>query len=813
MFNKMKLGAKIIIYFILVIVLTGGVLAGLGYYNITQLSGIIGEITDQRVPSVQNATGVERYALRTILDEKKYITALTDDNVDEAAFQKSAMSNIDEINKALDAVDKVATEYNDKDLLAKSKEVRTVTAQYKDLYNSTAAKYQDNRKLATTMADNGTIVADLSRAFFNSKVGKNDSQATQQLPILVDIWDTALNVRIEQNKYMRTRNAEYLTAMQAGLKKLATRYDDLKAISTDAADLSKIAEARAATDAYSIAAASWVSNDNAASAALKEMDTIGTKVQDNAVAAEDAGWTAADASKVSADKIVATSTTLTILALIIAVVIGVVAGILIAGTITRPISIVATAADGIAEGDLNQSVTVDTQDEIGDMARSFQKMTAYMNGMATTAEAIAGGDLTISVKPISSRDVLGNAFANMVSYLSNAVGQVATSANYLGSASEQLATAAAQAGQATTQISKTVQQVAQGTNQQSEATARTAKAMEQMSRAIEGVARGAQEQSGAAASSSNLTNQISDMVRQVAGNADAVTRESANAAKAAREGSSTVESTIDGMRNIQAKVGLSARKVEEMGQRSDQIGTIVETIDDIASQTNLLALNAAIEAARAGEHGKGFAVVADEVRKLAERSSSATKEINGLIRGIQKTVAEAVQAMNEGATEVENGVTMANEAGRSLNNILSAAEAVLTQAEQAAKGTQRMSVLADQLVAASDTVSSIIEENTASTEEMSANSTEVVQAIENIAAVSEENSAAAEEVSASAEEMSAQVEEVTASAQDLSNTAQELQQLVAQFKLLNFQAEQETRGKKNNSSSKLGQKSALTTRR
>jgi methyl-accepting chemotaxis protein len=460
-------------------------------------------------------------------------------------------------------------------------------------------------------------------------------------------------------------------------------------------------------------------------------------------------------------------------------------GIFMAQLITKPIAKIAKAADGIAEGDLNQSVQVDSRDEIGEMARSFQKMIAYMNGMATTAVAIAGGDLTLSVKPISDRDVLGNAFANMVSYLGNAVGQVAESANNLGSASEQLATAASQAGLATSQISKTVQQVAQGTNQQSEATARTAKAMEQMSRAIEGVARGAQEQSKAAASSSSLTNQISDMVRQVAGNADAVTRESANAAKAAREGSNTVSSTIDGMRNIQAKVGLSARKVEEMGQRSDQIGTIVETIDDIASQTNLLALNAAIEAARAGEHGKGFAVVADEVRKLAERSSSATKEINGLIRGIQKTVAEAVQAMNEGATEVENGVTMANEAGRSLNNILTAAEAVFAQAEQAAKGTQRMSVLANQMVAAADTVSSIIEENTASTEEMSANSAEVVQAIENIAAVSEENSAAAEEVSASTEEMSAQVEEVTASALALSGTANELRDLVSQFKLLN----------------------------
>jgi methyl-accepting chemotaxis protein len=363
------------------------------------------------------------------------------------------------------------------------------------------------------------------------------------------------------------------------------------------------------------------------------------------------------------------------------------------------------------------------------------------------------------------------------------VGQIAESASALSMASDQLASAASQAGQATSQIAKTVQQVAQGTSQQADATNRTAKAMEQMTRAIDGVAKGAMEQAKAAASTTELTNQLNQVVQQVAGNADSVSKNSAEAEKAAREGTATVEATIQGMHNIQAKVGLSAKKVEEMGQRSDQIGTIVETIDDIASQTNLLALNAAIEAARAGEHGKGFAVVADEVRKLAERSSAATKEINGLIRGIQKTVAEAVQSMSEGSVEVEAGVRQANEAGKSLSNILDAAETVFKQADQAAAASQRMNALVTEMVSAADTVSSIVEENTASTEQMAANANEVTQAIENIASVSEENSASAEEVSASAEEMSAQVEEVTASAQDLSDTAQQLKQLVAQFKL------------------------------
>jgi methyl-accepting chemotaxis protein len=220
-----------------------------------------------------------------------------------------------------------------------------------------------------------------------------------------------------------------------------------------------------------------------------------------------------------------------------------------------------------------------------------------------------------------------------------------------------------------------------------------------------------------------------------------------------------------------------------MGTRSEQIGAIVGTIEDIASQTNLLALNAAIEAARAGEHGKGFAVVADEVRKLAERSSAATKEIGELIKGIQQTVADAVAAMNEGSVEVERGVGQANQAGQALTEILSAVREVNRQVAEIANAADRMSGLSSELVEATDTVSAVVEENTAATEEMAAGSSEVTQAVETIASVSEENSAAVQEVSASAEEMSAQVEEVTASANSLAIMAQNLQTLVALFML------------------------------
>jgi len=465
-------------------------------------------------------------------------------------------------------------------------------------------------------------------------------------------------------------------------------------------------------------------------------------------------------------------------------------GILITSNLNKPLSIMTLALKNLSKGNLNRDISQkDTDiitkrdDELGETGKALAQTTMYLTSMSAMASQIASGDLTVQVVPNSEKDELAVAFKGMVESLHKQVVSVSESAISLTAASQQLAVAAEQAGQATTQISTTVQQVAMGITSQSESVSRTASSAEQSARAIEGVAKGAQEQALAVGRASTITSQISSAVEGVAGNAEAVTTESARTADAARKGEKTVEQTIQGMQAIKAKVGISAEKVGEMGQRSEQIGTIVEAIEDIASQTNLLALNAAIEAARAGEHGKGFAVVADEVRKLAERASSATREIGELIGGIQRTVKEAVEAMQAGSTEVENGVARANQAGTALGEILEAAQAVHKQAEQAALAAGRISAFTTELVGAVDTVSAVVEENTAATEQMSAGSMEVNAAIENIASVSEQNSAAIEQVSASAEEMSAQVEEVTASAQSLSEMAKALQDVVSQFKL------------------------------
>jgi len=472
-------------------------------------------------------------------------------------------------------------------------------------------------------------------------------------------------------------------------------------------------------------------------------------------------------------------------------------GIITTNSFNKPLKLMALACRNLGVGNLNRDLPIDEKmrvitrtDEIGETGIGLAAAEEYMTMMAEIAGRIAAGDLTIEVIPRSEKDELGLAFKHMIESLNQSIGSVALNACQLAASSNQLAAASDQAGTATSQIAATIQQVAKGTADQTEAVTSTATSMDQMARVIEGVARGAQEQAGAVSKASEVTTQISSAVELVSGNVQAVTQNSADTADAARKGSAIVANTVQGMHAIKEKVGYSARKVQEMGERSQQIGIILETIEDIASQTNLLALNAAIEAARAGEHGKGFAVVADEVRKLAERSSNATKEIAGLIKGIQTTVAEAVDAMQAGESEVGKGVTNAREAGLSLEDILKAADDVFARATRAVEATSQMGQLIGELVNAVDTVSSVVEENTAATEQMAAGSSAANHAIESIAAVSEENGAAIEEVSASAEEMSAQVEEVNASAQSLSDMAVNLQRICAQFKLSGAQTAQ-----------------------
>ena len=368
----------------------------------------------------------------------------------------------------------------------------------------------------------------------------------------------------------------------------------------------------------------------------------------------------------------------------------------------------------------------------------------------------------------------------------------------LAQSSEQLIQVSEQANQATNQIANASQQVARGASDQATAMQDTMKALDQLIRAIDQIAHGAQEQARLIEKNVNMVSQVSAAITQVSGSTVTMTGSAKSASDTAEKGAEMVQKTIKGMEEIKTTINAAAEKMGDLGTRSREIGKIVAAINDIADQTNLLALNAAIEAARAGEQGRGFAVVADEVRKLAERASASTKEIAELIGGIQNGVAQTITAMEKGTEQIANGYELANRAGGSLEEILKRSREMGEQVEQISGATQQLSSMSTEMVKLSDNISAIVEENTAATEEMAATAKTVSRSVEEVAGVAEENSAATQEVSAAAEEISAQVQQVVASGGELSQMAKEFKNLVSKYKVNgNGKAKQQLQDVKN----------------
>jgi len=437
------------------------------------------------------------------------------------------------------------------------------------------------------------------------------------------------------------------------------------------------------------------------------------------------------------------------------------------------------------------------QSEVVNTGRTIKKVGLYQDAevekLRYALAQFADRNLTISVDTEEADadtsatkekfDKIAEAFNDCVSAMSSVIGQVAEAANKVADSTSALSKTAADVGTASQQIAETVDQVASGSQEQSRTVMNSSEAMEQLMRAIDEVAAGAQSQAKQVDETVGLVQQITAAIDEVARNSSSVANASRQVSEVAVQGGLQVAKSGEGMLRIKDATDKVGNMVKQLGDSSKQIGVIVETIDDIAEQTNLLALNAAIEAARAGEHGKGFAVVADEVRKLAERSSKATGEIADLIGSMQQMITAAVSGMQDSGKLVAEGTVLSDEAGDALKSIQGAVQGIVSQIDNMAVAAEQMSKSSVEVVRSIENVSAVTEETTAAAEEMAASSAEVSRQIEQVAAVSEENAAAAEEVSATTQEQTAAADEMSAGTEDLSGMAEDLQGLVAKFRL------------------------------
>lgn len=378
--------------------------------------------------------------------------------------------------------------------------------------------------------------------------------------------------------------------------------------------------------------------------------------------------------------------------------------------IIKAIRALQLAAQKVSEGDLSQKVEINSINEVGKLSRDFTMMVHRIRESKEQTDHL----LTQTAEQNKAIEAAIVRSKEEEEYLKRQVNRISVvlEAMYNNDLSHQLDVEREDAvGKLITVLNTTILGLRRMIAQIGQTSSRVARSFEQIATASREVANRSTQQANQTNEVASSIEQMTTTIAETAQNINQTTKLANETIKVAQVGQSTVLSTVDGMKRIAEIVTETTGTIDKLGKSSAQIGEVVQVIEEIADQTNLLALNAAIEAARAGEAGRGFAVVADEVRKLAERTQKATKEIGKTIRQIQQDTETAVEAAQSGSDQVRSGIQLAEDAGKALETIVSSIRNVGDMIYQVAAAAEEQSVTAEHISKNIDSISDVTNSN------------------------------------------------------------------------------------------------------
>jgi methyl-accepting chemotaxis protein len=431
------------------------------------------------------------------------------------------------------------------------------------------------------------------------------------------------------------------------------------------------------------------------------------------------------------NKLVYTNVGVAALALIAAVLLALVTS----RFIVRPILTMAGSARRIAEGDFTQRTEVASGDEIGRLAETFNGMAADLERtvrklaqsqaqLKSVVDTVSSRSRTVIERVDEQRAIIDETYQS-VDRLNGGVRKITDNVEALSASSEETSSSMLQ-------MVASMEEVSRHTDTLFSSVEETASATNQMVSSINEVDQNVEYLTSFVTETSSSMVEMSASIAQVEGNAARSYDLGLAVADAAESGMKAVRETIEGMEQIRQSVAASNAVVSRLGERSVAIGKILNVIEDVAEQTNLLALNAAILAAQAGEYGKGFSVVAAEIRDLSERTASSTKEIAALIRSVQEEVGNALQTMSSGSKLVEQGVELSHEAGRALNKILESAAKASSMGKEIANATREQAKGSETVTRAVDRLQEMTRQISSATTQQAQGSDHILKAVESM---------------------------------------------------------------------------------